>query len=369
MFLKRCRSSGSSIAFCARDRVAVSSSRWVAASSNRASAIGTATAAVPDVGSLRDFRVLTGSNLQTLSSTPATARLAFVGDNILLYIDTLAPANGFSPSQLQAFGQYFDQTLFSIDVNAFGPPSDIDGNARVIMLLSPSVNGLTPSAQCASQGFIVGYFAGSDFAATTSSNRGEIFYAVVPDPNGSVSCAHSVNALLNAVPATFLHEFQHLISFSQHVVVHGGQPEEGWLTKFEHPCGKARVGASRRGTRHRAVARTVAALSRFLTGICVRFLRLVRLYASTRYDDVTHSDSDDGLAWRGGSALVTARRPQGQSPSPRWIKVETLGLPTSPRRRASRSPTCLAISVSRLTDSIPVPRSAIPRATDFSRGT
>ena len=293
----------------ARDRAAVSSSRWVAASANRASAIGTATAAVPDVGSLRDFRVLTGSNLQTLSSTPATARLAFVGDNILLYIDTLAPANGFSPSQLQAFGQYFDQTLFSIAVNAFGPPSDIDGNARVIMLLSPSVNGLTPSAQCASHGFIVGYFAGSDLAATTSSNRGEIFYAVVPDPNGSVSCAHSVNALLDAVPATFLHELQHLISFSQHVVVHGGQPEEGWLdeglsiraeelgseyfeTKYPAPSGRTNPSQLFPDSSQGFV-------SGFLSDSYVYLLR----------PDTTtltlHSDSDDGLAWRGGEwALV-----------------------------------------------------------------
>ena len=32
-----------------------------------------------------------------------------------------------------------------------------------------------------------------------------------------------------AVPGTFLHELQHLISFSQHVVVHHSNPEYGWL--------------------------------------------------------------------------------------------------------------------------------------------
>ena len=63
----------------------------------------------------------------------------------------------------------------------------------------------------------------------TNSNHGEIFYSVVPDPAGSVSCAHSVTNLGLTVPATFMHELQHLISFSQHFVVHGGNPEFGWL--------------------------------------------------------------------------------------------------------------------------------------------
>ena len=183
--------------------------------------------APPPVGSVRSFQVL--SSLNPSAWKPVAAKLAFAGSNLLVYVDTLAPANGFTASDLQAFSQYFDQTLYGIVVGAFGPPTDLDQNGRVIMLLSPVVNAISPAAQCATQGFVAGFFSPDDLTSSSHSNQGEIFYTLVPDPNGTVSCAHSVAGVGAAVPATFLHEMQHLINFSQHVVVHGGDPGSSWL--------------------------------------------------------------------------------------------------------------------------------------------
>src|SRR5262249_11904273 len=147
--------------------------------------------AVPPLGSVRQFHVLSSETANTFDRIGAT--LSFVGDNILLYVDTASPPNGFTPDQLQAFGHQFDEVLFPIDTAAFGLPSDIDQNGHVIMLISPVVNALTPSTDCATQGFIAGFFSGFDLASTdTSSNGGEVFYGLVPDPSGTVSCAHSV---------------------------------------------------------------------------------------------------------------------------------------------------------------------------------
>ena len=186
----------------------------------------------PAQGSVRSFQVL--SNLFGSVDTWATVRaqLAYVGDNILLYVDSLAPAGGFTPTQLQTYGQYFDQTLYPIDTTAFGAPSDIDGNGRVIVLMSNVVNADTPTSTCSTSGFVAGFFNEEDFATTASdanSNQGEVFYTILPDPNGQYSCAHSVADLESIVPPTFLHELQHLINFAQHVVVAGGQPLSGWL--------------------------------------------------------------------------------------------------------------------------------------------
>jgi len=161
-----------------------------------------------------------------------TASLQYVGSNILLYADTLAPAGGFTPTQLQAYGQYFDQTLFPIDTTAFGPPTDIDGNGHVIVLMSTVVNADTPTATCESEGFVAGFFNAEDYTPTATdpnSNQGEIFYTIVPDPNGQYSCAHPLSDLEGIVPPTFLHELQHLIDFGEHVVVSGGQPLSSWL--------------------------------------------------------------------------------------------------------------------------------------------
>ena len=178
----------------------------------------------PAVGSLRTFRVV--SNFTPAAYKTVGGKLAYAGDNILIYIDTLAPPNGFTPTQLNDFGKLFDQTLYTIDTTAFGSPVDLDANGRVVMLMSPVVNADSPAAQCATQGFVAGFINTEDFNGPTdpNSNQGEIFYTIVPDPTGSASCAHTVQDLGADVPATFLHELQHLIFFSQHVVIGGATP-------------------------------------------------------------------------------------------------------------------------------------------------
>ena len=216
----------------ARARQQITSGRW-SASMSRTLSPGKAQAAVsatvaPD--SLRDFQVL--SNANGSATTKVSAALVYAGSDVLIYVDTLAPANGFTASQLQAFGQLFDQTLYPIDVAAFGPPTDIDQNGHVIMLMTPVVNALVTATECKNQGYIAGFFSEDDLGGGPTdpfSNNGEIFYSIVPDPNGTKSCAHSVDDVDFSVPATFMHELQHLISFSQHVVVHGGNSEYGWL--------------------------------------------------------------------------------------------------------------------------------------------
>jgi hypothetical protein len=262
---------------------------------------------VPTVGSIQRFHVL--SSESPVQFTAVGARLSFVGTNILLYIDTLAPANGFSDQQLRAFGQLFDQTLYPLDVDMFGSPSDIDQNGHLIVLLSPIVNALTPASSCATQGFVGGFFDGIDLASTdTSSNLGEIFYSLVPDPNASVSCSHTVAELLGDTPATFLHELQHLISFGQHVVVNHGAPERGWLdegmsivaeelgslyyeNRFPPPQGRTDPAQlfpdSSQG---------------FINGLL--FDSYSYLLKTDTATVTLHSDADGGLAWRGGDWLL-----------------------------------------------------------------
>jgi hypothetical protein len=186
-------------------------------------------AAVPALGSLRSFHV--ANSFTTNSWTTVGATLVYSGANVLIYIDTLAPANGFTPTQLTNFGTLFDQTLYPIDTTAFGGPSDIDGNGHVIMLMTPVVNADTPTATCNSQGFVAGFFDSGDFDGPSdpNSNQGEIFYSIVPDTTGKFSCAHGIGEVGADVPGTFLHELQHLINYSQHVVVSGGDPSSSWL--------------------------------------------------------------------------------------------------------------------------------------------
>lgn len=266
-------------------------------------------AAPPAVGSVRSFRVLADSSGQRFKSV--SARLAFAGDNVLIYLDTLSPANGFTPAQVQSFGTLFDRTLYPIDTGAFGPPSDVDQNGRVIMLMSPAVNALTPSSECDTQGFVAGFFEEEDLGGSASdpnSNTGEIFYSIVPDPNGAVSCSHTADDVGFSVPATFLHELQHLISFSQHFVVHGGDPEYGWLDEglsiVAEELGSVYYEQKCPGTACRTDPAQLFPDSSqgFIDGF------LFDSYAYALKPDTAsvtlHSDADDGFSWRGGDWLL-----------------------------------------------------------------
>jgi hypothetical protein len=100
----------------------------------------------------------------------------------------------------------------------------------VIALLTPAVNQL--AGGCNSSGFkILGYFNGVDLApGEPGSNGGEVFFAMVPDPS-SATCTISREFALDQLPVTFVHEFQHMISFNQHVLLRGGRAEETWLNE------------------------------------------------------------------------------------------------------------------------------------------
>ena len=190
---------------------------------------------VISVGNQRTFEVcksLPCGAVTDFTSVKATAK--YVGNHAAIYIDDQAPAGGFTQADFDSLGALFDQHLYEVDTRAFGAESDIDHNGVVIILFTPAVNGLTPSSQC-STSIISGFFYGIDidpaYANDSRSNHAEIFYAVAPDPDGTASCAITVQQVRNLVPVTFEHEFQHMISYNQHVLIRHGPPEVLWLNE------------------------------------------------------------------------------------------------------------------------------------------
>jgi len=270
----------------------------------------------PPAGSIRHFHVVSNDNGTAFK--PVDARLSYVGTNVLVYVDTLSPP-GFSPSQLQTFGQFTDQTLYPLD-SIFGQPTDIDNNGHVIMLLTPVVNELVTAAQCSTQGFVGGLFFGHDLVATdTTSNQGEIFYGVVPDSMGTVSCAHPVSALLPCPQSAqqpggcgfilnvFLHELQHLINFSNHVLITGGPEEEGWVDEGESIIAEEQGSIFFEKRYPPPSGRSSSA--QLFPDSAQGFLNFLSQFPGylVRPDtqSVTlHSDADGGLSWRGGDWLL-----------------------------------------------------------------
>ncbi len=334
-------------------------------------------AAPPPVGSVRSFHVL--SNIQNVNNyqwKTVAARLQYVGNNILLYVDTLAPKDGFTSTQLQQFGQLFDQTLYGIDTTAFGGPSDIDNNGHVIMLMSPAVNGLTPKATCQTQGYIAGFFDSEDYvpvSADSNSNYGEIFYSIVPDSLGTVSCPLTVSDVGFTVPATFLHELQHLINFSQHVVFNGGQPEDGWLDEGLSITAEELGSIYYEDKCPPPSCRTDP--SQIFPDSAEGFVQGF-LYDSYEYAllpdtaSVTlHSDSDNGFSWRGGDWLLVRYMADrfGQGVLRRLENTSLTGVSNIENATGVSFPTMFADwGLALYTDSLPgLPRNTAPAVDRF----
>ena len=179
---------------------------------------------------LRRFSVLNTLDA-TPGYTPVDARLRFAGTRVLLYVDTLASL-ALSDSELQGMGALYDQRLAPAVTGTFGDGSDIDGNGRVVFLLTPTVNAMVSATQCSSSGFVRGFFYSHDLGSREStSNRAEIFYAYVPDETGRWSCPHTKADVLANLPPTFMHELQHMISFGEHAIERNGPAEEVWLNE------------------------------------------------------------------------------------------------------------------------------------------
>ena len=190
-----------------------------------------------DSGNVRTFKVcnvLTCDPRKPATFSSVTATALSVGQHIALYVDNAAPQPGLSQAGLDSVRAVFDTLLYGTDTLAFGRESDIDLNGQVIVLMTGKVNSLVTTTQCNTTGFVAGYFFGADLITTapfSSGNNGEIFYAIVPDPAGTLSCLHTVSQVKQLVPVTFVHEFQHMISFNQHFFVNAGFPEDLWLNE------------------------------------------------------------------------------------------------------------------------------------------
>ena len=165
------------------------------------------------------------------------ARVAAIGTYSIVLADTSNPAGGFTDADYQRYATRFDTLVYPLDVGAFGAPSDIDQNGRVVLIFTTAVNELTPANQ---NSFVGGFTFARDLFPTTATSRlpacaasnvGEYFYLIAPDPqgaiNGNVRTTGFVDTMTTAIIA---HEFQHLINSSRRIYVNNANDfEDTWL--------------------------------------------------------------------------------------------------------------------------------------------
>jgi hypothetical protein len=184
-------------------------------------------------------------SLNTTSSSACSnavyrgGRVVAITSKAIVVADTANPLPGFSDAQYQSIGVTFDTLVDPLDRAAFGEPSDIDKNGKILIFFTRAVNELTPQG---SSTFIGGFFherdlfplnGTDDLQACAGSNVGEMFYMIVPDPFGTINGNRRDTAFVRRLTTgTVAHEYQHLINASRRLYVNEADSfEESWLNE------------------------------------------------------------------------------------------------------------------------------------------
>jgi hypothetical protein len=111
----------------------------------------------------------------------------------------------------------------------------VDGNDRVILLVTPVVNRMEePGCTGCSCGFIAGFFNPRDLYTSPpvpagTTNHAEILYLLAADPTGVWDCVFLADSTAAENLGTIPHEHQHLISFSHRLFHENGVFQQTWL--------------------------------------------------------------------------------------------------------------------------------------------
>jgi len=168
-----------------------------------------------------------------------TGRVTATSARAIVVADTSNPSGGFTDADYARFAVGYDTLIAAVEDAAFGTPTDIDANGKVVIFFTRAVNELTPAGGASS--FVGGYFHPRDLLPQTTygqlycpaSNEREMIYMPVPDPSGTVNGnALSVGFIDSLTMVTLAHENQHLVNFGRRLYVNNAlADEEPWLNE------------------------------------------------------------------------------------------------------------------------------------------
>ena len=212
---------------------------------NRAAAAGggarsLAAIAPPAVGDQLTYRMRrTITNSGTYDEV--LFKVVYSGTKMVILEDRASPLAGTMDAEYVKLGQEFDQVMYD-QLLVFGDPlvvdSALDNNGRMLAMFSPRVNNYTFNGQT---NRILGFVTLCDFFPRTninlpdgtvalgcpSSNVGEAFYALIPDP----AAGWTVPEWRGLIRGTLIHEAKHVDSYAWRYFLEASVDslEETWL--------------------------------------------------------------------------------------------------------------------------------------------
>ncbi|MBL8958807.1 MAG: hypothetical protein JNJ98_03070, partial [Gemmatimonadetes bacterium] len=191
--------------------------------------------APPNVGDKQWIRMRRDfGNANTFDSV--RVRVVYVGPKLIIVEDTTNELAGTMDNDFQSVGTEFDRDMWGF-LASFGDPLAVDSltdnNERVVAVFSKRVNEYTLT----NGGSLLGFVTLCDFFPRTdpdpnnacpTSNVGEYFYAIVPNPNG-VRGKYSLDLWKRYARGTMIHELKHVVMFAQRIFLDASFTEETWL--------------------------------------------------------------------------------------------------------------------------------------------
>ncbi|MDR0719845.1 MAG: hypothetical protein LBF78_09435 [Treponema sp.] len=107
----------------------------------------------------------------------------------------------------ETMAKEFDDNIYTKIKDAFGDPTDVDGNGKVILLLLDVQDGYDGSV---GSSYVAGFFHSNDMLQTSYSNKADMLYIDTWPANFKTAEGRA------QIYSTAAHEFQHLINYSLH---------------------------------------------------------------------------------------------------------------------------------------------------------
>jgi hypothetical protein len=121
-------------------------------------------------------------------------------------------------SKARAAAEEFESNVYGLITENFGPPSDVDENGKIIILLLDIIDDDSPDS------YTAGYFQAHHSLSGPSyshSNRADMIFM---DTNPGNPGTETFNM-------TLAHEFQHLVNFNRTYIEGGGKQFDEWINE------------------------------------------------------------------------------------------------------------------------------------------
>jgi hypothetical protein len=168
-----------------------------------------------------------------------------VGTKGVWLADLTNPAGGYTDADYQAMSTQLDDKIYAVDVDYFGTPSDFDKNGRLAVVVTDELNQFASQAGSGTLGFVFSgdlYPRSGPTASCASSNEGEVFYGIAPDPAGLYGFGQfSREEALAFQPIIIAHEFVHTIQNGRRLLA-GAPPAALWFMEGQATMAEEIVG-------------------------------------------------------------------------------------------------------------------------------